>query len=281
LYFLLQSCSGHSSSTGEIAHGEATLLGFLDADADDGAVAVLVAALVVVEGFPLNGGLSSFDFRLFSGRGTEKVVGDVDGVFVIAVFVDMLTLVDEEFREARPLLPPFLNLLCTELRVSVKFSKSLLVTLLRPLLARPPFGNLESSSSVGESQNLGGAQSCFVQSINVPTYVFPLHVTLTAKTPPSVSCHTIPSKVTDVPGSHGPKQSGSVMVPIDVPMQTSTMSFEGSHFVFFIGGDETFVSSFVVCIIELLTFERDFEKSVNVIVSFGCFDALTCEFYGK
>lgn len=27
---------------------------------------------------------------------------------------------------------------------------------------------------------------------------------------------------------------------------------------------------------ELLTFERDLEKSVNVIRSFGCFDELTC-----
>ena len=36
--------------------------------------------------------------------------------------------------------------------------------------------------------------------------------------PPSVSCHTIPSKVTLVPGSQGPKQSGSVIVPTLVPV---------------------------------------------------------------
>jgi hypothetical protein len=30
---------------------------------------------------------------------------------------------------------------------------------------------------------LGGAQSFLVQSIKVPTYVLPLHVTLTTKTP--------------------------------------------------------------------------------------------------
>jgi|LakMenEpi03Aug12_release.lakeMendotaPanAssembly.Ray.scaffolds.fasta_scaffold3777594_1 hypothetical protein len=30
---------------------------------------------------------------------------------------------------------------------------------------------------------LGGAQSFLVQSINVPTYVLPRHVTLTTKTP--------------------------------------------------------------------------------------------------
>lgn len=82
---------------------------------------------------------------------------------------------------------------------------------------------------------LGGAQSCRVQSSNVPTYVLPRHVTFTTSTPPSVSCHTIPSNVTDVPGSHGPKQSGSVIVPTDVPTHTSTISF-GSHFIFFAGG---------------------------------------------
>lgn len=42
--------------------------------------------------------------------------------------------------------------------------------------------------------------------------------------PPSVSCHTMPSKVTEVPGSQGPKQSGSVMVPTDVPTHTSAVS---------------------------------------------------------
>lgn len=30
---------------------------------------------------------------------------------------------------------------------------------------------------------LGQAQSCFVESSNVPTYVFPRHVTLTTSTP--------------------------------------------------------------------------------------------------
>lgn len=53
--------------------------------------------------------------------------------------------------------------------------------------------------------------------------------------PPSVSCHTIPSSVTEVPGSHGPKQSGSVIVPTDVPTHTSTISF-GSHLTFLYGG---------------------------------------------
>ena len=43
--------------------------------------------------------------------------------------------------------------------------------------------------------------------------------------PPSVSCHTIPSNVTLVPGSQGPRQSGSVMVPTLVPIQTSIRSW--------------------------------------------------------
>lgn len=125
----------------------------------------------------------------------------------------------------------------TELRVSVKLIRSLVeATLFRPLFPRPPFGSLASNSSVGESQKRGGAQSCFVQSINVPTYVFPRQVTFTARTPPSVSCQTIPSKVTDVPGSQGPKQSGSVIVPIEVPTHTSIIFLE-SLFKRFIGGE--------------------------------------------
>lgn len=129
------------------------------------------------------------------------------------------------------------SFMLTELLVSVKLLKSFdgCCAALRPRLARP-FGVRESnSSSVGESQNRGGAQSCRVQSNNVPTYVLPLHVTFTTKTPPSVSCHTMPSNVTDVPGSQGPKQSGSVIVPTDVPTQTSTISF-GSHLIFLAGG---------------------------------------------
>lgn len=42
--------------------------------------------------------------------------------------------------------------------------------------------------------------------------------------PPSVSCQTIPSNVTEVPGSQGPRQSGSVMVPTLVPTHTSALS---------------------------------------------------------
>lgn len=45
----------------------------------------------------------------------------------------------------------------------------------------------------------------------------------------------MPSNVTDVPGSQGPKQSGSVIVPTEVPTQTSTISF-GSHLCRLAGG---------------------------------------------
>lgn len=41
--------------------------------------------------------------------------------------------------------------------------------------------------------------------------------------------------MTEVPGSHGPKQSGSVIVPTEVPTHISTISF-GSVFIFFAGG---------------------------------------------
>jgi hypothetical protein len=117
LYFLLQSCSGHSSNTGDIAQGEATLLGFFDADAW-----ATIAAGFVAAWFPLNGGLSSLDFLLFSGLGTEKVVGDVEGVFVIAE-LDMLILVDEEFLDALPFDPPFRNLLWTYINIIVMEKK--------------------------------------------------------------------------------------------------------------------------------------------------------------
>jgi len=45
---------------------------------------------------------------------------------------------------------------------------------------------------------------------------------------PSISFHTIPSKLTCVPGSHGPKQSGSVTVPtlMLVPTQASAVSWK-------------------------------------------------------
>lgn len=102
---------------------------------------------------PFSGdGLSSFDLR-FSGRGGKNapVFGDGEEVFelfVVDVPLDELLVDDDvelvvavavpvvDVRPPRPLLPPFLNLLFTELRVSL------------------PLGVLESKSSVGESHNL-------------------------------------------------------------------------------------------------------------------------------
>lgn len=137
---------------------------------------------------PLTGeGDSSLDFR-FSGRGGKKATGDVEGVFelmlvlvpldelavvvveVVVVFDELLSAVVVVPRPPRPFAPPFRSLLCIELRVSVKLLRSLTGNNveLRPRLPLP-FGVRESNSSVGESQNRGGAQSCFVQSIRVPT----------------------------------------------------------------------------------------------------------------
>lgn len=45
----------------------------------------------------------------------------------------------------------------------------------------------------------------------------------------------MPSNVTEVPGSHGPRQSGSVIVPTEVPTHTSTISL-GSHLCRLAGG---------------------------------------------
>lgn len=116
LYFLLQSCSGHSNRTGDVApSGEATLLGFFTGAASLFEATALFPLPVAVNALlPLNeDGLSSLDFLLFSGRGAEKVVGDVDGVLIIAVdaFEDMFMLDTDEFLEALPLDPPFRSLL--------------------------------------------------------------------------------------------------------------------------------------------------------------------------
>lgn len=80
-----------------------------------------------------------------------------------------------------PLAPP-LFLLCSPLD-SVKLTSApgaAAADLALFPLPRPP---RISRSLVGDSQNLGGAQSCLVQSRRVPTYVLFLHVTLTTRTP--------------------------------------------------------------------------------------------------
>lgn len=154
-------------------------------------LAVLLELLLLLL-FPLpppftGDGGSSFDFR-FSDRGGRKATGDVEGVFelilvlvpldelavvvveVVVVFDELLSAVAVVPRPPRPFAPPLRSLLCIELRVSVKLLRSLMGNNaeLRPRLPRP-LGVRESNSSVGESQNRGGAQSCFVQSISVPT----------------------------------------------------------------------------------------------------------------
>lgn len=70
----------------------------------------------------------------------------------------------------------------------------------------------------------------------------------------------MPSNVTDVPGSHGPKQSGSVIVPTDVPIHTSTISL-GSHLIFLAGGGLV-LSSQIDDVLELLDDEFD-EETVD------------------
>lgn len=217
MYFLLQSCSGHSNNTGDIAHGDVMLLHFLVEICTFSPVIglttlcvpsvpllamLLIFALFTLLEFitlplvlllvlplpPFTGeGDSSFDLR-FSGRGGKKATGDVEGVMeltlvlvpldelpvvvveVVVVFAELESAVVVVARLPRPFVPPFRNLLCIELRVSVKLLRSLTGNNAEPRLrlARP-FGARESKSSIGESQNRGGAQSCFVQSIRVPT----------------------------------------------------------------------------------------------------------------
>lgn len=132
MYFLLQSCSGHSNRTGEIAHG-AVVLTFFAGICTFNPVNGLIKLFVSLS--PFTGeGLSSFDFR-FSGRGGRNEVGDVDGVLelvllpelledelvevevVVAVVVVVVFVVDVGVpvvvvvRPPRPFAPPFRSLL--------------------------------------------------------------------------------------------------------------------------------------------------------------------------
>ena len=171
LYFLLQLGSGHSNKIG-LAGGEP--LGGVGG----GAVALLLL-------FSSSSGPRAFLFAAGSGLGGTKE--DVVAAVVTPVVEAGLGLAAGEPWAAplRPLPPPFLNLLWTELLVSVKLLRSfpgVALAAARPRFPRP-FGVLASRSLVGESQNRGGAQSCLVQSSNVPTYVLPLHVTFTTNTP--------------------------------------------------------------------------------------------------
>lgn len=184
MYFLLQSCSGHSSNTGDTAHGDAVLHFFVEICTFNPVTgftrlcvpdALMPAALLPERDappFPLIGlGLSSLDLR-FSGRGGKNAVGDGDGVEFV-VLLDALAVlvavddddvfvvdVDAPVADARPpraFEPPFRNLLCTELRVSVKLLKSFegcIDAFLHAARFARPFGVRASNSSVGESQSL-------------------------------------------------------------------------------------------------------------------------------
>lgn len=135
MYFFEQFGSGHSSSTGEgggLPLGVGATLAFLP---DTLALA------------------SSSPARLFlllevSGRGGTNGVGDEGAVEG-----------PEPFAPRRPFWPPpFLNLLCTDERVSnYKYNKSVTVSVdgsfSRDFLPRP-LGVRVSRSLVGESQNL-------------------------------------------------------------------------------------------------------------------------------
>lgn len=146
LYFLEQLGSGHSRRTGD---------GGGEEQAPAGGVAGTAFAVV---GFTLlflpvgmAGGSSSPArlLRLFdgSGRGGIKGVGEEGAVGGADPFA----------APRRPFtVPPFLSLLCTEDRVSVKLLRSVLGV--APAADRPrfprPLGVRVSKSLVGESQNL-------------------------------------------------------------------------------------------------------------------------------
>lgn len=186
-------------------------------------IASLLLLLVVVEGGVVSTLIGTVAVSVV-GVDRDVLVSDVAAAAADAL--ESLALSDSRCRllhdassfDVTILLPlPFLSLpvVCNRffsstptplLRVTIRLALTLLFA-------------FESTSLAGESHNLGGAQSCFVQSNRAPTYVLPRHVTFTTRIPPSVSCQTIPSRVTLVPGSHGPRHSGSVIVPIlvDVP----------------------------------------------------------------
>lgn len=254
LYFLEQLGSGHSRSTGDGGGLEEL---FVDGGIVAGGTGNTFVFFAVVSSSPAR------LFLLFegSGRGGMKGVGEAGAVGGA----------DPLEAPRRPLTaPPFLSLLCTEDLVSVKLLRSVLGVAPAADLPRfpRPFGVRVSRSLVGESQNLGGAQSCLVQSSSVPTYVFPRQVTFTTRTPPSVSCQTMPSKVTLVPGSQGPKQSGSVIVPTLVPTQTSFVSLS-SVLIFLAGGGDELRSSIFEVGCELL--KREAEVTVGALALAAAF----------
>lgn len=151
MYFLEQLGSGHSSRTGDGG-------GLPQGAAGVGGGATLVFLL------PGRGESSSptRPFLLLDGStlgGTNGVGEDgaVDGVDPLVLAVAPLRPLTAP--PAPP--PPFLSLLCTDDRVSVKLLRSVVGVVLaaeRPRLPRP-FGVRVSKSLVGESQNLHGRTS--------------------------------------------------------------------------------------------------------------------------
>lgn len=155
MYFFEQLGSGHSSNTGEDG-------GLLFAPDGAGGGGTLVFFAVLGDS---SSGERPFLLLLVSGLGETKGVGEP------VPAVPAPELLEPLAAPRLPLAPPFLSLLCTEDRVSVKLLKSppgVVLAAARPLFPLP-LGVLASKSLVGESQNLGGAQSCRVQSNSVPT----------------------------------------------------------------------------------------------------------------
>lgn len=101
LYFLLQSCSGHSNKIGEIAHG-AIIFTFFAGICTFNPVTGFIKFCVLQSPFsPLIGGegLSSLDLR-FSPLGGGKLVGDVDGVVQVGLLAALFGEFDDEDNSA-------------------------------------------------------------------------------------------------------------------------------------------------------------------------------------
>ena len=102
---MLQSCSGHSISTGDIAQGDVVVLGFFRLGVLQAAAFKVLLATLLPEELPFDvEGLSSLDFLLLSDLGTKKAVGEVDGVMFVGAPIEL-------FLDVLPLDPPFRSLL--------------------------------------------------------------------------------------------------------------------------------------------------------------------------
>ena len=94
-------------------------------------------------------------------------------------------------------------------------------------------GGLLQSSIVGDCKQWQcKCMQCKVMFVPWPA----AEVSTISPVPESVSCHTIPSRLTLVPGSHGPSCSGSVTVLASVTVPASTCNkkyfkFYGKYFL--------------------------------------------------